>query len=182
MSAYWGDKVKHETWSTSLFHPFLFPFLFSPFYLYTNKLLLLQCQKSGKFEVVHTMCLLPSIFQGTIWQLRILSEWWEILCPYYDCNILVYLYFFCNMEQKQTEELLLLYVSRSHSGTYTWCYAILPGQSGGSCCTSQSTGTHQTKPVIQTVKFSFITSCFGVRTDYFTHFMEQISPAHVHAK
>lgn len=50
MSAYWGDEVKYETCSTSLFHPFLFPFLFSHFYLYTNKLLLLYCQNLGSLR------------------------------------------------------------------------------------------------------------------------------------
>ena len=80
------------------------------------------------------MCLLPSIFQGRIWQVRVLDAWWEILYPSQDCNILEYPYFSCNMEQKQSEDLLLLYVSRSHSGTYTihWAMQYCLYRAGGS--------------------------------------------------
>lgn len=115
--------------------PSPFTFSFSPFFcpLSTSTQINYCCSNIKNWKVLGSAYNVPIAlhFQGRLWQVRVLGAQWKILYPWQDCDILEYLYFSCNTEQKHAEDLLISYVSRSHSGTGTLGSAVLPVQGGG---------------------------------------------------
>lgn len=106
---------------------FLFPFLFSLSQVkQIDVALKLRPANPG---IAHNM-LTALHFQGRIWPVRVFGARWDTFCPFQNCDILEYLYFCCDTEQKQAEDLLSLCVSRWYSGTLTWGSEELPVQWG----------------------------------------------------